>query len=338
MSVWVVGFEHGHTIQELLLNPAGSLPPPSIRTPFTVVIVNHNEPYLVATVQSVLSIEDQQFIRQVLIVDDQSVPQVEYSWFPSDARIQIYRSPLRLGLIRARGIGGDLAQGPFMVFIDAHCKPHPNWLEPIGKLLIQSPKRIVNMEVGLLNGTSWSEIPSPGGRMAKATFQWNLGLAWEKELTRDQIVGLSGTQVDANPDLSPMTMGMFATTKQWWTLIGGLDRGLNTWGGENIEISLRTWLCGGDIVVARGAVVDHTFRTKFPYEVRGDVYRRNIVRVVEAWFDTPSKRRFYAALKLRPGAVHPGDLEDTHAMQRRLNCRTFEWFLTKFKGRAPLDK
>ena len=38
---------------------------------------------------------------------------------------------------------------------------------------------------------------------------------------------------------------------------------------------------GGEIRVARGSFVDHAFRTKFPYEVRGDLYRRNIVRIAE---------------------------------------------------------
>ncbi len=31
-------------------------------------------------------------------------------------------------------------------------------------------------------------------------------------------------------------MGMFGTSKRWWTTIGGMDRELSTWGGENIEV------------------------------------------------------------------------------------------------------
>jgi polypeptide N-acetylgalactosaminyltransferase len=207
----------------------------------------------------------------MLIIDDASTSPAEYDWFPRDPRVHLYRSPTRLGLIRARLKGGNLARGPYMVLIDAHCKPHPNWLSPMRQLLQRNWKRIVNMEVGLLNATTWEALPNQKDYMNKATFLWNMGLVWEKEMTRDEIRLLSG-DVDTNPDLSPMTMGMFATTKKWWDHIGGMDRGLDTWGGENIEISLRTWLCGGDIVVARGAVVDHAFRTQFPYKVDAYAY------------------------------------------------------------------
>lgn len=67
-------------------------------------------------------------------------------------------------------------------------------------------------------------------------------------------------------DTSPITMGMFATTKYWWNR-GKMDPLLKTWGGENVEISLRTWLCGGRIMVARDSFVAHGFRYKFPYKV-----------------------------------------------------------------------
>lgn len=78
-------------------------------------------------------------------------------------------------------------------------------------------------------------------------------------------------------------MGMFATTKYWWNQ-GKMDPNLKTWGGENVEISLRyylqfqliarTWLCGGRILVARDSFVAHGFRSKFPYKVivRYDYY------------------------------------------------------------------
>lgn len=59
---------------------------------------------------------------------------------------------------------------------------------------------------------------------------------------------------------------MFATTKEWW-LKGEMDAGLQIWGGENVEISLRTWLCGGEIYVAKSSYVAHAFRSKFPYAV-----------------------------------------------------------------------
>ena len=67
-------------------------------------------------------------------------------------------------------------------------------------------------------------------------------------------------------DFTPITMGMFAITKYWWQQ-GQMDPALDVWGGENVEISFRTWLCGGRIMVARDAYVAHYFRTKPTYKV-----------------------------------------------------------------------
>lgn len=39
-------------------------------------------------------------------------------------------------------------------------------------------------------------------------------------------------------DYTPITMGMFATTRYWWSM-GQMDPALQIWGGENVEISFR---------------------------------------------------------------------------------------------------
>ena len=51
-------------------------------------------------------------------------------------------------------------------------------------------------------------------------------------------------------DFSPITMGMFATSKYWWNQ-GQMDAQLKTWGGENVEISLRYGV-HADSIVERG--------------------------------------------------------------------------------------
>ena len=225
-----------------------------------------------------------------------------------------------------------------MVLLDAHVKVYDNWLNPIVRMLRENYKRILNMEVGQLDGKKWEQI-NVGSVGTKAAFKWDLNHFWELEYSKDKIFQLSG-EVDADVDESPITMGMFGTTKKWWNTIGGMDAGLTVWGGENIDISIRTWLCGGEIKVARGSRVDHTFRSKFPYKVDGFAYRRNLVRIAEAYFDQPSKEKFYSAIGApgHQGKIEFGSVEEQKNLQQRLKCKPWTWYLAKFKNRCPLDK
>ena len=38
-----------------------------------------------------------------------------------------------------------------------------------------------------------------------------------------------------------------AVQRDYFFRIGGFDEGMNVWGGENIELALRNWLCGGKV-------------------------------------------------------------------------------------------
>ena len=42
-----------------------------------------------------------------------------------------------------------------------------------------------------------------------------------------------------------MAGGLFAITARWFNQLGQYDRGLRYWGTEEIELSLKTWQCGG---------------------------------------------------------------------------------------------
>ena len=119
-----------------------------------------------------------------------------------------------------------------------------------------------------------------------------------------------------------------------------MDNGLGRWGGENIEISLRTWLCGGRIRVAKDSYVAHAFRSSFPYKVNMDDINRNNLRVASVWLDGEYLKKYYQAAHItlnEDGSpkLEIGDISHRLALKEQLHCKPFSWYVEYFKGRAP---
>ena len=58
----------------------------------------------------------------------------------------------------------------------------------------------------------------------------------------------SGLPTTVIPYRSAALVGCaFAVSKQHFFGIGAFDEGMNVWGGENIELAMRNWMCGGRV-------------------------------------------------------------------------------------------
>ena len=61
-------------------------------------------------------------------------------------------------------------------------------------------------------------------------------------------------------DVPIMSGGLVAISRRWWNETGGYDSSMLGWGGENIDLSLRIWRCGGAIKAAKESYVAHMYR------------------------------------------------------------------------------
>ncbi|EER06003.1 UDP-N-acetyl-D-galactosamine:polypeptide N-acetylgalactosaminyltransferase T4, putative [Perkinsus marinus ATCC 50983] len=301
--------------------------PTTIKT-ISVVLAAHNEQkYIERTCESIYAETPADILKEIIVVDDASEPPLR-RYLKNFPEVKVIRHTTRQGLIRSKTDGANAATGDMVVFLDAHVKPDPNWAQPLIKHANVNYKRVVVPVIPVLNGDDWLVHDNSAG--SKMMFDWGLGFNWFED----------------DNDLVPiMSGGLLGITKRWWYESGEYDNGMLMWGGENIEQSIRVWLCGGEIYVARDSRVAHVFRPSFPYKIDNTQVYYNKIRTVEVWFDD-YKDYFYSAdpyaKSLRQKALANG-IEDRLQFKKDMQCKPFQYFVDKFhkvfemKGMLPSE-
>ena len=138
-----------------------------------------------------------------------------------------------------------------------------------------------------------------------------------------------------HPLFTPTLVGCaIAVRRDYFDYIGHFDENLRVWGGENIELGFRVWMCGGRVVTVMCSRVGHVFK-EFPYKFDGnkeEIVHKNLIRVTETWMDG-LRKYFYASTRVFPfkraelNAEEQKSLEERQALRSQLNCQNFEWYM-----------
>jgi len=96
-----------------------------------------------------------------------------------------------------------------------------------------------------------------------------------------------------------------------------------------MELSFKTWMCGGTLDIVPCSRVGHVFRASQPYNFPSgnnvDTFLRNNKRVVDVWMDEYAEI-FYSVFP-QLSAVNVGDLKERKQMRKSMKCQNFQWYL-----------
>ncbi|XP_038596842.1 polypeptide N-acetylgalactosaminyltransferase 15 isoform X1 [Tachyglossus aculeatus] len=296
----------------------------------SVIICFHNEAWstLLRTVHSILDTVPRPHLKEIILVDDLSqqdhLRSALSDYVSKLDGVKLLRSNKRLGVIRGRMLGAARAAGDVLVFMDSHCECHRGWLEPLLSRIASNRNRVVTPVLDVIDWKTFQYFHSED--LQQGVFDWKLDFHWALLPEQERKV----RQSPISPIRSPVVPGgVVAMDRHYFQNTGAYDSLMSLWGGENLELSIRVWLCGGSVEILPCSRVGHVYRnqasTTLPIQ---EAVLRNKIRIAETWLGS-FKEIFYQhspeAFSLRK--VEKPDCSERLQLQRRLGCRTFHWFL-----------
>ena len=280
-------------------------------------------------------------LREIILVDDFSsrtyvkAPLDHYTTVLS-RKIRIVRNTRREGLIRSRLTAARSATGKVLVFLDSHVEVNHGWLPPLLDIIQRNRSRVVVPRIDSIDPQTIDYVPWEHAALGSLT--WSMDYIWK-------LAPSTSDADETQPMATATTIGCaLAVDRKFFFELGAFDDGMQIWGGENLELSVRAWTCAGGVYIAPCSRVAHLFRRMLPYRVPTDstghsLKLQNYRRLVDVWFDDyrkyyyimethmPQSAGFDTVADAASNRDEVQNIDDRRRLRQKLQCRGFEWYL-----------
>lgn len=285
------------------------------------IIVDFNEDQFYAlkmTLQSIIAHTPDSLYKEIIVLDDGTTsPEVrthaaKYMKAQNIHKLKGFRSDDYEGSSLARFKASKVAEGNTLVFLHSSVAVNEGWLSPLLQALHEDPHSIVVPHFdSFLSNYQFHRLPEHIVNI----FSWTMTTLFVQG------------KVDQQGHLSSPAMSgrAFAVRKEFLEHLGSYDDHILQGGGENLELSIRTWLCGGSIRVipcSRIAMKD----ALAPVVVTSD---RNFRHIAELWLNE-YKGVAYKQSPFLPGMSDPAKSSfqtRKSYLKRFVQCKAFSWYI-----------
>jgi len=255
---------------------------------------------------------------QTIIIDDGGTDDscatfAQPEWRAKNLVVQHIR---RSGIAAARNTGAALAATPYLVFLDAHCHLERDCLTTLQSSLCAAPDAIHAPAIRDFD----DEALGCGARLINP----ELRIQW-----------LPASKNQHRTVLPIAPGGCLAMTKSVFTTLGGFGQ-FRELGLEDVDLSLRAWRAGVDVLAVPSAQLAHQFRPYPPYRLSSASRAYNLARVALIHFDGRRREDCLRSIIGTPRAAEmlveafASDWEHQRGQLSAISSRPIEPFFDQF--------
>jgi GT2 family glycosyltransferase len=251
----------------------------------SIVIASHNDgEALDRTIESSLDTSagvDCEIVVADDVSSDGSVERIR-NRFPG---VRLVAHAQRRGVSQTKDLGARCARGDTLLFLDAHCKPEAGAIE---RLLADVEEldgdAIVTPRIAALDTDRWLCDLDQVGHGYVVDLD-SFATAWI-DLEDLPLVPGYGRRYFAQPTFIGCCAAM---SQDLYRRLWGFDTGMRTYGTEDVDLGVRAWMLGNQVVHDPEPLIGHRFRHEFQnYSAPPEHMLSNNLRMARKTFSDPT--------------------------------------------------